>query len=308
MKENGITIDDLYGFALPRLHEIQKPANVHFTDDGAEVLAQPVAVSVRAALQTREAHKQSRVAQSAHSEQETTVPHPKSLQEAQAWIDHLWNLQRDWPELAHYRDANARDGQPKRGEQRVVFIGDSITAGWKLEHSFPSKPYLNRGIDGQTTPQMLVRFRADVIELAPRVAVILAGTNDIAGNTGPTTLEAIEQNYASMADLAAANNIAVIFSSVLPIHDHGAQRATLRRSPAKIGALNDWLRHYCAERRLVYLDYHGHMVAVDGMLRAELSDDGVHPNTAGYAVTAPLAEMAIHRALRSQAESAPSTR
>lgn len=298
MKDNDIMIDDLYGFALPRLKEIQKPANVHFTDDGSAMLAQSVAASIRAALQTRQEFKQRGTAHAATTDSETTAPHPKSLQEAQAWIDHLWNLQRDWPELAQYREANAQDGQPGGGEQRVVFIGDSITAGWNLKQSFPGKPYLNRGISGQTTPQMLVRFRPDVIELTPRVSVILAGTNDIAGSTGPTTLEAIEKNYASMADLAAANKVAVIFSSLLPIHDRGAQRATLQRSPAKIRALNDWLRQYCAEHQLTYLDYYGDMVGADGMLRAELSEDGVHPNAAGYAVMVPLAEQAIQSALR----------
>lgn len=230
-------------------------------------------------------------------ETETTAPHPKSLQDAQAWIDKLWYMQRDWPQLAQYREANIRVGRPKPSEQRVIFLGDSITAFWDLAHWFPGKPYLNRGIDGQTTSQMLVRFRADVIDLAPRVVVILAGTNDIAGSTGPTTLEAIEQNYASMADLAARNGIAVVFSSVLPIHDHGLERATLRRSPKKIRALDEWLLWYCHEQHHTYLDYYSHTVAADDMLRPEFSDDGVHPNSAGYGAMAPLADQAIQHAL-----------
>jgi lysophospholipase L1-like esterase len=154
---------------------------------------------------------------------------------------------------------------------------------------------------------MLVRFRADVIDLAPQVVVILAGTNDIGGSTGPTTLEAIEHNYASMADLAARNSIVAVFSSLLPIHDHGVERATLRRSPEKIRALNAWLRHYCTDRHLIYLDYYSHMVAADDMLRAELSDDGVHPNAAGYTIMAPFAEQAIQRALRTYPDKAPAT-
>jgi lysophospholipase L1-like esterase len=233
-------------------------------------------------------------------EPETTAPHPQTLHDAQAWIDKLWYMQRDWPQLAHYSEANSQAGPPKPGEQRVVFLGDSITALWDLAHWFPGKPYLNRGIDGQTTPQMLVRFRADVIDLAPRVVLILAGTNDIAGNTGPTTLEAIEQNYASMADLAVGNDMAVVFSSLLPIHDHGPEKATLRRSPEKIRALNEWLRHFCNERHLTYLDYHSSMVDSNNMLRAELSEDGVHPNGAGYAIMTPLAQQAIESALRAQ--------
>lgn len=228
------------------------------------------------------------------------VPHPNSLHEAQAWIDHLWYLQHDWPQLERYRQANLEMGPPNPGENRVVFLGDSITEHWDLERWFPGKGYLNRGIDGQTTPQMLVRFRADVISLAPRVAVILAGTNDIAGNTGPTTLEAIEQNFAAMADLAATNGIIAVFSSVLPIHDRGPERSSLRRSPGKINALNLWLQQYCAGHNLVYLDYFSHMAEPDGMLRAELSDDGLHPNAAGFRVMVPLAEQAIQRALNSR--------
>src|SRR5437764_8699897 len=150
----------------------------------------------------------------------------------------------DFGQLARYREADAQLGAPKPGENRVVFFGDSITDIWKLEDYFPGKPYVNRGIGGQTTPQMLVRYRQDVIDLQPKVVVILAGTNDIAGNTGPMRLEDIEANYASLSDLARANNIRVIFSSILPVHNYTPQSQNLyaQRSPAKILELNRWIK------------------------------------------------------------------
>jgi lysophospholipase L1-like esterase len=236
--------------------------------------------------------------------QQQKAPQPTSLKDAQAWIDHLWYLQRDWPQLARYREANREVGAPKRGEKRAVFIGDSITDLWDLKRALPGKPYLNRGIDGQTTPQMLGRFRPDVIELSPRVVVVLAGTNDIGGSTGPMTLEDTERNFESMGDLAARNGIAVVFSSVLPVHDHGAEKIATRRPPEKIRALNQWLSRYCAANHFIYLDYYNHMIGADGMLRAELSDDGLHPNAAGYAVMAPLAENAIRTALQAHSRGA----
>ena len=226
-----------------------------------------------------------------------TVPRPKSLDEAQAWIDHLWYLQSDWPQLGRYGQANLEVPPPTATEQRVVFLGDSITDSWNLARWFPGKPYINRGIDGQTTPQMLLRFRTDVIKLRPKVVVILAGTNDLAGNTGPTTLDAIEQNYAAMVDLATRNGVVPVLSSVLPIHDRGPVKMTERRSPEQIEALNRWLQQYCIDHRLIYLDYFNHMVAGDGMLRSDLSDDGLHPNAAGYALMSPLAERAIEAAV-----------
>ncbi len=205
----------------------------------------------------------------------------------------------DYGQLARYRDANAALKPPAPGENRVVFFGDSITDIWKLEDSFPGKPYLNRGIGGQTTPQMLVRFRQDVIDLHPRVVVILAGTNDIAGNTGPMRLEDIEADYASMAELARANHIAVIFSSVLPVHNYTpkSQDFFAQRSPEKILALNRWLRDYCAAHGLVYLDYFAAMVDDKGLLKRDLAEDGLHPNAAGFKIMAPLAEKAIGKAL-----------
>lgn len=208
--------------------------------------------------------------------------------------------QGDWANLARYREANIALGAPAPGDARVVFMGNSITEGWApyFATMFPGKQYVGRGISGQTTPQMLVRFRQDVIALRPAVVVILAGTNDIAGNTGPSTLEMIEDNLASMAELAQANGIRVVLSSVLPVWDYPWKRGV---EPApRIVALNAWMRRYAASRGLVYLDYHSAMADERNGLRAELSGDGVHPNEAGYRVMAPLAEAAIAEALRSK--------
>jgi lysophospholipase L1-like esterase len=200
----------------------------------------------------------------------------------------------DWPNLARYHDENAHLAPPAAGENRVVFMGDSITDGWGRQHGqfFPGKPYVNRGISGQTTPQMLIRFRPDVIALKPKVVVFLAGTNDIAGNTGPMTLEAIEDNLASMAELATANNIKVVLSSVLPVCDY-IKPQTERRPPEKVIALNGWIKDYAARNGFVYLDYYSAMLDDQQMFRKELTYDGLHPNDAGYEVMGPLAEKAI---------------
>jgi lysophospholipase L1-like esterase len=212
----------------------------------------------------------------------------------------------DWPELARYREENKKMAPPAKNEQRVVFMGDSITDSWDepgFGGFFPGKPYVDRGISGQTTPQMLIRFRHDVIELKPKVVVILAGTNDLAGNTGPTTLEAIEDNLISMADLARANGIRVVFASVLPVSDYEMRDGkpivqTVRRSPDRILALNRWMKDFARLHQHVYLDYFTAMADAKGFLKDELSDDGLHPNAAGYAVMAPLAEGAIAASLK----------
>jgi lysophospholipase L1-like esterase len=208
-------------------------------------------------------------------------------------------LRDDFGELARYRDANATLKPPAAGERRVVFFGDSITDIWPIPKYFPGKPYVNRGIGGQTTPQMLIRFRQDVINLQPAAVVILAGTNDIAGNTGPMSLEDIEANYASLAELATAHHIRVIFSSVLPVHYYTLDSINLflQRSPEKIRELNRWLREYCTSNGCVYLDYFSAMVDPTGLLKKELAEDGLHPNAQGYAIMAPLAEAAIQKAL-----------
>ncbi len=205
----------------------------------------------------------------------------------------------DYGQLARYRDANDELKPPAAGDNRIVFFGDSITDGWKLADYFPGKPYVNRGISGQTTPQMLVRFREDVLDLQPKAVVILAGTNDIAGNTGPMTLEQIEANYTSLAELAAANQVKVIFSSVLPVNNYTpeSQEFFADRPPAKILELNRWLKNYCTAHGCIYLDYFSAMVDDKGLLKKELADDGLHPNVAGYKVMAPLAEAAISQAL-----------
>ena len=206
----------------------------------------------------------------------------------------------DFGQLARYRDANAGLKTPAADENRVVFFGDSITDIWKLEDYFPGKPYLNRGIGGQTTPQMLVRFRQDVIDLHPKAVVILAGTNDIAGNTGPMSLQTIEEDYSSLAELARVHGIRVIFSSILPVHNYTpkSQDFYAQRSPEKILELNRWLKDYSAANGLVYLDYFTSLVDDKGLLKKDLADDGLHPNDAGYKIMAPLAEAAIQKAMK----------
>lgn len=209
----------------------------------------------------------------------------------------------DFGQLARYREANAALKPPAAGEHRVIFFGDSITDGWHLDEYFPGKGYINRGIGGQTTPQMLVRFRQDVIELHPDVVVILAGTNDIAGNTGPMRVEDVEADYASLAELARVHAIKVIYSSVLPVNNYTprSQDFFAQRSPAKILQLNTWLKDYCgsSENGCFYLDYFHAMVDDKGNLKRELAEDGLHPNDAGHKIMAPLAEDAIDKALAS---------
>ena len=202
--------------------------------------------------------------------------------------------------LARYAAADSQLPPPAPGEQRVVFMGNSITDSWAkyFPGMFPGKPYIGRGISGQTTPQMLLRFRQDVIDLHPSVVVILAGTNDIAGNTGPSTLEMIESNLRSMADLARANGIRVVLSSVLPAYDYPWKRGL--QPAATIVALNGWMRDYAERTGAVYLDYWSAMADERQGMKAALTIDGVHPNEAGYAVMAPLAEAAITKALGPQ--------
>jgi lysophospholipase L1-like esterase len=208
---------------------------------------------------------------------------------------------KDWPDLARYRDENAKVQPPAAGEARVVFMGDSITDSWGRNYGqfFPGKPYLNRGISGQTTPQMLVRFRPDVINLQPKAVVILAGTNDISGNTGPESLEDIQNNLQSMVDLARANGIKVVMASVMPVCDY-IRPQTARRPPEKIVALNQWIQTYASKNGIVYLDYYSAMLDDKKMLKQDLTYDGLHPNAAGYAVMGPLAQQAIDKALAAQ--------
>ncbi len=206
---------------------------------------------------------------------------------------------KDWPALGRYRADNATVPPPSAGEERVVFMGDSITDGWGRRYGkfFPGKPYINRGIGGQTTPQMLLRFRPDVLAHKPKAVVILAGTNDIAGNTGPMSLEDIEGNLATMAELAKLHGIKVVLSSVLPICDYIRVQSE-RRPMDKIQALNAWIKDYAAKNGHVYLDYYTPMLDAKGVLKQELTYDGLHPNDAGYEVMVPLALKAVQTALR----------
>jgi lysophospholipase L1-like esterase len=207
----------------------------------------------------------------------------------------------DFGELSRYREANAALAAPKANENRVIFLGDSITDYWKLVDYFPGKPYINRGIDGQTTSQMLVRFHQDVINLHPKVLVILAGTNDVAGVTGRARNEDIEANYGTMAEAARLHGIRVVFASLLPVNNtssEDAKESFALRPGERLMAINRWLKDYCATNGLVYLDYYSALVDEKGMLKKELSDDGLHPNTAGYKRMAPLADNAIAKALK----------
>ncbi|MET3878507.1 SGNH/GDSL hydrolase family protein [Chitinophaga sp. OAE865] len=207
-------------------------------------------------------------------------------------------MKQDWACLKCFQEANAGVAAPKPGEHRVVFMGNSITIGWSNLNPefFEGKPYINRGISGQTTPQMLIRFRPDVINLKPEVVVILAGTNDIAGNTGYTPVETIFGNIVSMTELAKANGIKVVLSSVLPAFDYPWRKGL---GPVeKIADLNQRLKNYAAKNNCVYLDYYSAMADERKGLKAELTSDGVHPNKAGYQVMGPLAEKAIATALK----------
>lgn len=203
----------------------------------------------------------------------------------------------DWPNLNRYRDANEKLAPPADDEKRVVFMGNSITEGWLQIYPeyFIDKPYINRGIGGQTTPQMLVRFRADVIDLKPEAVVILAGTNDIAGNTGPSTLKMIENNIYSMADLARANGIRVILSSIPPAYDFPWRPGL---EPAgKIMTLNDRIKTFAEKNNIIYLDFFSSLADERNGMKPEYSEDEVHPNREAYKVMSELAEEAIEKAL-----------
>jgi lysophospholipase L1-like esterase len=211
---------------------------------------------------------------------------------------------RDWPNLFRYREANRTLKPPSAADKRVVFMGDSITDAWprRMDAFFAGKSYVGRGISGQTTPQMLIRFRPDVVDLGPKVVVILAGTNDIAENTGPMTNEEIQGNLISMAEIGKANGIRVVFSSILPVSAYHTPAngvpQTVQRPMARIRAINDWMKKYAAAEKHVYLDYFSAMVDATGHLRTELSGDDLHPNNDGYAIMGPLADAAIAQALR----------
>jgi lysophospholipase L1-like esterase len=235
---------------------------------------------------------------------QTPSPTPE-INPEKARADRLQARLTDFPTLLRYREANAKL-PPAKGENRVVFMGDSITDGWKLDQYFPGKPFINRGIGGQSTQHMLLRFRADVIDLKPKVVVILAGTNDISSTTEQAKLTTLESNLASMVDLAQANGIRVVLASVMPVSDHNTDKSgkpvirTVQRSPAEINEVNSWIKRLCSSRGLVYLDYFTPMADDKGFLRAEIANDGLHPNAKGYAIMQPLAEAAIKTALKTK--------
>jgi lysophospholipase L1-like esterase len=211
------------------------------------------------------------------------------------WREHDRQMLFDFPLLARFKQTDAQLGPPATGENRVVFMGDSITEGWHLDQSFPGKPYVNRGISGQTTPQMLLRFHQDVVNLKPKAVVILAGINDIAGNTGPMALEDVENNLAAMTEIATANGIKIVLCSVLPAYDFPWSPG---QYPAqKVITLNDWIKAFAASKGITYVDYYSAMKDDRGGLPSTLSRDGVHPNPAGHAIMEPLVNAGIQKAL-----------
>jgi len=211
------------------------------------------------------------------------------------WRKHDQLLLLDFPWLARFKEDDLKLGPPAEGEDRVVFMGDSITEGWRLKDSFPGRPYINRGIGGQTTPQMVLRFHQDVIALKPKAVIILAGINDVAENTGTMTLEQTEDNLAAMAEMAKENHINVVLCSILPAFDFPWHPGMM---PApKVVALNEWIKGYAAQQGHVFVDYYSAMKDERGGLPATLSKDGVHPLPAGYAIMAPLVEAGIRKAM-----------
>lgn len=223
-----------------------------------------------------------------------------TIAELEQRIDAQRHMLMDWAGLIRYGSENTELPRPAAGENRVIFLGDEITENWGHGKTgfFSGKPYLNRGIKGQTTPQMLVRFRQDVIALKPKVVVILAGANDVASLTGPITQAMTAENIMSMVELAKTNDIKVVLASLTPICDCYAKQSRLRPH-GKIIGINGWLREYASQSGSVYLNYYSAM-AQGRNLKKELTDDGWLPNDAGYAVMAPLAEQAIAQALNSK--------
>jgi lysophospholipase L1-like esterase len=210
----------------------------------------------------------------------------------------LADMLQDWNQLGRYHEDNLRLEKEPPVKGRVVFLGDSITDGWDLAKYFPGKPYVNRGISGQTTSQMLVRIYPDVIRLNPAAVIILAGTNDISRNTGPETLEMVEENIRALCELAAAHRVKVILCLLLPVSDYTKWKQTEHRPPADIVNLNHWLESVAPDMHAELADYYSALVDDKGMLREGYSDDGLHPNARGYELMAPIADAAIERALK----------
>jgi lysophospholipase L1-like esterase len=208
---------------------------------------------------------------------------------AQSLADQL----QDWNQLGRYHADDERLKQLPADSARVIFLGDSITDGWNLAQYFPGKPYVNRGISGQTTPQMLVRMYPDVLDLKPAALIILAGTNDIAHNTGPETIAMIEENFQAMTELAQAHNIRVVLCSLTPVSDYTQRKQTISRPPADILKLNAWLKDYAARVHAGFADYYSALVDGNGYLKDGFSGDGLHPNGKGYELLVPVAAAAL---------------
>jgi lysophospholipase L1-like esterase len=203
-----------------------------------------------------------------------------------------------WHQLGRYYQDHLRLRALPSVEGRVVFLGDSITDWWNLAKYFPGKPYVNRGIGGQTTVQMLARMHRDVIRIHPAAFILLAGTNDIAGIPGPEALETVKDNVRAMCELAASHNIKIILCLLTPVSDYGKRKQTEQRSPADIVRLNHWIESYARDIHAEVADYYAALVDDKGMLREGFSEDGLHPNARGYELLAPVAEAAIERALK----------
>jgi lysophospholipase L1-like esterase len=227
-----------------------------------------------------------------------TLDLPKANCCLQMAAQHLADQLQDWNQIGRYHADDEKLMAEAADPHRVVFLGDSITDGWNLAQYFPGKPYVNRGISGQTTPQMLVRMFPDVIDLKPAAMIILAGTNDIARNTGPETLTMIEDNFEAVSELARAHQIKVILCLLTPISDYTENKQTEHRPPADILKLNAWLRDYAAKTQATVADYYSALVDDKGMLKDGYSQDGLHPNAKGYELMAPVAEAAIEKALQ----------
>ena len=235
---------------------------------------------------------------------QTPTPTPDALMLEKQRADRLQARYNDFANLARYAKANSEVPPIAKGENRVVFLGDSITDGWKLAEYFPNQPYINRGISGQTTSQMLLRMQPDVVAHKPKVLVFFAGTNDISANTGPVTNEFIQGNVRSIVEIAHANGINVVLASIMPVSDYNKNAKgepiirTVQRPPARILELNKWIKNYCEEKGLVYLDYFSATVDDKGFLKAEIANDGLHPNAEGYNIMQKLAAEAIAKALK----------
>ncbi|HQU84020.1 MAG TPA: SGNH/GDSL hydrolase family protein [Pyrinomonadaceae bacterium] len=235
---------------------------------------------------------------------QTPTPTPDALTLEKQRADRLQARYNDFANLARYEKANSEVKPPEKGENRVVFLGDSITDFWKLAEYFPNQPYINRGISGQTTPQMLLRMQPDVVAHKPKVLVFFAGTNDISANTGVESNEFIQGNIRSIVEIAHANGINVVLASIMPVSDYNKNSKgeaiirTVQRPPARILELNKWIKSYCDEKGLVYLDYFSATVDDKGFLKAELANDGLHPNEQGYKIMQKLVAEAIAKALK----------